>query len=226
MYDEKQDGKICKGLGECTQEDDFKDASSTCCRAVSTQVGEVDSNKDTVVSEGTCADGSKKTWRDNGEGWGQLPRSCPEIGGKEYKLMTVNNCESTPCTDADFFDYTTDPSNPKPGPCCEAVIGEDELKRYASAEGFKWVSQNGGNQRSAEASELVRVIGEKISALVKQAPGSRLTKTQWEKLDFEPFKKILVQDPNKEFSYRTFDMTEEPIFTTTKFDEIFNYPKT
>lgn len=216
VYDEKQDGKICKGLGECTQEDDFKDASSTCCRAVSTQVGEVDSNKDTVVSEGTCADGSRETWTDKvNENWAAHTRTCPANSDGEYKLMTVNNCESTPCKDADFFDYETK----MPGPCCEAVISEDKLKSYA--EGWRlyrarnyWESKETTAQ-SPKAATLIQGLLEKISALVKQAPGFKLTKTQWENLNFDPFKEYLDVD------------VDNPIFTTTKFDEIFKFhPKT
>ena len=71
-----------------------------------------------------------------------------------------------------------------PGPCCEAVISEDKLKSYAEG----WILYRARNYweskettaQSVKAATLIEGLLEKISALVKQAPGFKLTKTQWD----------------------------------------------
>jgi hypothetical protein len=137
-YDEAKADEMCKGSedtrdtenppragsSKCTQEDDFKDASSTCCRK-----GE------------SCASGSEKKWTTYKGGWEEHYRSCPKYEEAAlqklpfpfYTLVPDMPCKGEACTDVDFFDWDSDPK--QPGPCCRPAVdhetcdkGKDRLK--------------------------------------------------------------------------------------------------
>ena len=114
---DKKDDTCVQGKAEdgaepkCTLEEDFKDASSTCCKAKSE----------------TCASGSEKLWTDSKF---QQKRDCPTAATfgdttetdpdglltYEYTLVPDARCAGDACTDADFFDFLKH----EPGPCCTA----------------------------------------------------------------------------------------------------------